>query len=513
MSRPNILLITADQWRGDCLGAAGHPTLRTPNLDALANDAVLFRNHYCATAPCSPARASLYTGLYQMNHRVVRNGAPLADGFDTIAKAARRAGYRPTLFGYTDTCLDPRLLAPEDPALTSYEGVLPGMEVGQLLLEDYKPWLTWLSKRGHAIATRHEAHTPAMEPGERVSLQSPPYGADETPTAFLLEKMQDWLDERQGEDAPFFAHLSFIRPHPPFVVPEPYNSLYDPQEGPDYARHNCATSEAASHPFSELMIETNRLSSYVCYDEEGNPEKGGRVKDLSAHDISRLRALYYGMISEVDAVIGRLIASLKARGLWENTVFIFTSDHGEMMGDHWMLGKGGFHASSYHVPLIIRTPDGGRGESVSAFTSSADIFPTLLELLGDEATNALDGTSLMEHVCGNAVSGWRDAAFYEYDFRTQRASRSDLKARMRQEECSLAVLRDEKYHYVHIPGFAPLLFDLEVDPHCLINMAEEPDYIRTRLAYAEKLLDLRARHMDETLARYLVGQQGAVVTE
>nr|WP_321457871.1 sulfatase-like hydrolase/transferase [uncultured Cohaesibacter sp.] len=513
MSRPNIMIITADQWRGDCLGAVGHPTIKTPNLDAIAADAVLFRNHYCATAPCSPARATLYTGLYQMNHRVVRNGAPLADGFDNLAKAGRRAGYKPTLFGYTDTCLDPRTLAPDDPALKSYEGILPGMDVQQLLLEDYKPWLTWLKKRGHVIETRHEAHTPPVEPGERVSLLSLPYGADETPTAFLMEKMEDWLDERQEEDSPFFAHLSFIRPHPPFVVPEPYNSMYEPDDGPEFSRHKCATAEAASHGFSELMIDTNALSGFVCYDEDGNPEQGGKVKDLSAHDLSRIRALYYGMISEVDAVIGRLVSSLKERGLWENTVFIFTSDHAEMMGDHWLLGKGGFHASSYHIPLIIRTPDGARGETVNAFTSSADVFPTLLEVLGEEATNSLDGTSLMEHVYGNAVSGWRDAAFYEFDFRAQRAERADLKARMRQEECSLAVLRDEKFHYVHIPGFPALLFDLEKDPHCLTNVAEEEGYLRTRLIYAEKLLDVRARHMDETLARYCVTPQGAVVTD
>ena len=513
MSRPNIILITADQWRGDCLGAVGHPTIQTPNLDALAADAVLFRNHYCATAPCSPARATLYTGLYQMNHRVVRNGAPLADGFDTLAKAGRRAGYQPTLFGYTDTALDPRIFAPDDPALKTYENVLPGMDVQQLLLEDYKPWLTWLKKRGHCVETFHEAHTPAMEPGERVSMAAPDYGADETPTAFLLEKVEEWLDEQRGEDDPFFAHLSFIRPHPPFVVPEPYNGMYDPEEGPDFARHPCATAEATSHPFADLMMQTNGLSSFVVYDEEGNPQQGGKVKDLSAHDLNRIRAIYYGMISEVDAVIGRLIVSLKVRGLWENTVFVFTSDHAEMMGDHWMLGKGGFHASSYHIPLIIRTPDGGRGESVTAFTSSADILPTLLELMGEDASNTLDGTSLMEHVCGNPVSGWRDAAFYEFDFRAQRAGSAELKARMRQEECSLAVLRDEAFHYVHIPGFPALLFDLQKDPHCLTNVAEDEAYIRTRLHYAEKLLDVRTRHMDETMARYMMTPGGAVITD
>ncbi|WP_319530290.1 sulfatase-like hydrolase/transferase, partial [uncultured Cohaesibacter sp.] len=199
MNRPNIILITADQWRGDCLGAMGHETIRTPNLNALAADGVLFRNHYCATAPCSPARASLYTGLYQMNHRVVQNGAPLADTFDNLAKAARRSGYRPTLFGYSDTAQDPRNRHPHDPDLTSYEMVLPGFHVGQILLEDDKPWVSWLRRRGHDIEDPAQVHIPEMEDEERVSMKAPVYRADETPTAFLIEKFDEWLDEREGE--------------------------------------------------------------------------------------------------------------------------------------------------------------------------------------------------------------------------------------------------------------------------------------------------------------------------
>ncbi|RUU66329.1 phosphonate monoester hydrolase, partial [Mesorhizobium sp. M2C.T.Ca.TU.009.01.2.1] len=121
-SHPNVLLITCDQWRGDCLSAAGHPVVKTPNVDALAAEGVLFRRHYGGAAPCSPARACLYTGLYQMNNRVCRNGTPLDARHGNIALSARAAGYDPTLFGYTDVSLDPRQLSPEDPRLRSYEG-------------------------------------------------------------------------------------------------------------------------------------------------------------------------------------------------------------------------------------------------------------------------------------------------------------------------------------------------------------------------------------------------------
>ena len=513
MSRPNIILITADQWRGDCLGSTGHPSIKTPNLDALAADAVLFKNHYATTAPCSPSRASLYTGLYQMNHRVVQNGAPLAHGLDNLARAARRSGYLPTLFGYTDTSLDPRVVHANDPDLTSYEHVLPGMHVGQLLPENDKPWITWLKSRGHVIDDIDQVHIPDMEAGERVSMKAPLYGEDETQTRFLVGKFDEWLDERQGDDNPFFAHLSFLRPHPPFIVPSPYNDMYDAADGGAFARHLCADAEAASHPLIALMQQHQPMTSFLNYDAEGDFGPTDLVRDLSAHDIARIRALYYGMISEVDAGIGQLIGNLKARGLWENTLFVFTSDHAEMMGDHWMLGKGGYHKGSYHIPLIIRAPQGGRGLSAEAFTSSADILPTLLEIWDGEATNSLDGTSLMEHVCGNPVSGWRDAAFFEFDYRALRARDADLKARMPQQQCSLAVLRDEQFHYVHCPGFPALLFDLANDPDCLVNVAGEQSYLATRLTYAEKLLDLRARHLDETLARYLLSDAGAVVID
>ena len=122
----NVLLITADQFRGDCLSALGHDFVKTPHLEALASDGALFRNHYCQATPCSPARASLLTGLYQLNHRVVRNGTPLDRRHDNLARMVRRHGHDPVLFGYTDQTRDPRETAGDDPWVATFEGVLPG---------------------------------------------------------------------------------------------------------------------------------------------------------------------------------------------------------------------------------------------------------------------------------------------------------------------------------------------------------------------------------------------------
>jgi arylsulfatase A-like enzyme len=221
--RPNVLLITADQWRGDCLSALGHPAVRTPNIDALAAEGVLFRRHYAGTAPCSPARATLYTGLYQMNNRVCRNGSPLDARFDNLALAARRGGYEPTLFGYTDTAPDPRNLNVNDPHLTTYEGVLPGFTARQLLPEHEKQWLSWLRARGHAEATSRDIHIPLGAKPGAISNGEPAYSKDETQTAFLVGEFERWLGEQA---APWFAHVSLLRPHPPFSVPAPYNTMF-----------------------------------------------------------------------------------------------------------------------------------------------------------------------------------------------------------------------------------------------------------------------------------------------
>src|SRR3954466_11961062 len=144
----NVLLITLDQFRGDCLSVAGHPLVRTPNLDALAADGVRLSRHYSQAAPCGPGRAALYTGMYQMNNRVVANGTPLDARFDNVALAARRAGYAPALFGYTDQAVDPREVGEDDPRTESYEGVLPGFDAILDLTRTYDAWVEWLIGRG-----------------------------------------------------------------------------------------------------------------------------------------------------------------------------------------------------------------------------------------------------------------------------------------------------------------------------------------------------------------------------
>ncbi|KZD11563.1 alkaline phosphatase family protein [Oceanibaculum pacificum] len=504
----NILLITADQWRGDTLGAVGHPVVRTPHIDALAAAGTLFRRHYANAAPCGPSRASLLTGLYPHNHRSIRNGTPLDARFTNIALEARKAGYDPVLFGYTDSSPDPRALPPGDPRLESYEGVLPGFTVGVRLGEDSKPWLADLKAKGYAVpGPGHAIYQPAPA-GLDPSLDSS-RGPTFAPAIFTAQDSETWwLTDRaiqhlsmQGEE-PFFLHLSYLRPHPPFIAPEPYHALYDPDAVPAPVRAGSLAAEKAQHPFLKILLEAVRQESFFQHGD-------GLATDLTERDIRQLRATYYALLSEVDANLGRLFAFLKAQGLWENTLVALTTDHGEQLGDHHLLGKQGYFEGSYHIPLILRDPDAAGGGQVDVFTESVDVMPTLLDRLGLPIPDQCDGRSLGGFLDGEAApADWRRAVCSLFDFRDAHEPVLQRPLGLKADQCTLMAWREERWKYVHFTALPPLLFDLEADPHELRNLAADPAYAPVALACAQRLLSWRMEHEEGTLANLQLGPGG-----
>lgn len=502
----NILLITADQWRADCTGYAGHRLVKTPNLDAFAADGTAFLNHFAPTAPCSPARACLYTGLYQMNTRVVRNGTPLGDRFDNMARAARRAGYDPVLFGYTDQSPDPATLPPDDPDLRTYEGVLPGFRARVRLPSDEKAWLSWLRAQGLELYDQPRAHLPVGAAPGTVSSAPPAYGKDQTQTAFLTDEFIRWLGE-QDAGRPWFAHISHLRPHPPFIVPAPYNTMVDPADVALPARATSAAAEAAAHPLMDYALRLTPKSSFV-------PAAGGLVRDFADDEIRQIAATYYGMIAEVDDQLGRTFDAVKAAGQWDDTLIVFTSDHAEMLGEHYAFGKGGYFDGSQRIPLVIRDPRAAtRGARVASFTSAVDVFPTLLDTIGTAATHRLDGRSLTPLLDGGVPAGWRDAIQWEYDFRDVSTGVAERFFGLSSTRLNLAVVRSARWKYVHFAALPPLLFDLENDPGELHNLAADPAHASIRLELAERLLSWRAEHLDQTLALMELTPDGVVAAE
>ncbi len=502
----NILLITADQWRADCLSAVGHPVVRTPNIDALASAGVLFRRHYTQAAPCAPARASLYTGLYQMNHRVCRNGTPLDRRHDNIALAARRVGHAPTLFGYTDTGVDPRAHHPADPALLTWEGVLPGMEARAELRDGYEDWRSWLAARGVAIPDEDPLtlFAPVTGPADPPSGAPALYRAEDSPTAYLTESFLRWLSERR--DRPFFAHISWLAPHPPFIAPAPYHERFDSHAGPDFVRAaGGVTAERAQHPWLDHLFD---------HLGKGGFRQGaqGSATDWRTEDTHAIRRAYWGLIAEIDDHIGRIVEALRACGAWDRTLIVLTTDHGEMMGDHHLFGKGGYFDQSFHIPLIVRDPSrpAAHGTTVGAFTEAVDVMPTILEAIGAPVPHQLDGRSLVPFLDGHAPRAWREAVHWEFDFREVATGRAQRALGLPAERCNLAVHRTERVKYVHFAGLPPLLFDLEHDPGELTDRAGDPAWRDVRLACAEALLAWRAEHLDRTLTHIELTDRGPV---
>ncbi len=206
MTPGNVLLVTVDQWRGDCLSVLGHPVVETPNLDRLAAGGTVFANHWAQSAPCGPSRACLYTGTYSMTNRVLANGTPLDARFTNLAVEARAGGYDPVLVGYTDVSVDPRGLAPDDPRLFSYEGVLPGFEaVVDLRSQTLRPWIGWLVELGYErpadVADIYAADPTVAGAADHGPSWAPPvYRAEHSDTAFLTDGLMEWLAARSGVD-------------------------------------------------------------------------------------------------------------------------------------------------------------------------------------------------------------------------------------------------------------------------------------------------------------------------
>ncbi len=494
---PNILLVTVDQWRGDLLGTAGHPFARTPTLDALAREGTRFARHTCQAYPCGPARAGLVTGLYAHKHRAITNGTPLDARHPTLFTELRRAGYLPTLFGYTDTAPDPRGRSERDPDLADYEGVCAGLAVDTLLVERATPWLAHLRGRGVAIPDPDAGREGVF--ARRGFGEAAVFAAEDSETAFLADRFLAWLGVAGAK--PFCAHLSFVAPHPPFAAADPWHRLVDPASVSMPVRGTAPAVERAQHPLVGALLDAATLRSFA-------PGLDGPPEAADEATIRTVRATYAGLAAEVDHHLGRVVAALREDGRWDRTVVVFTADHGEQLFDHWMLGKAGYFDQSAHVPLILRDPrpasDGGRGRTVEHFTESIDLLPTLLALAGLSAPRNCDGQSLLPWLAGDTPPGWRDEAHWSFDFRDVRTRRMERALGLPSTWCNLQVVRTDRLKYVHFAGLPPVLFDLREDPHELINRAGDPACAALRGEGLDRMLTWRQRFEEETLTGYLL---------
>jgi arylsulfatase A-like enzyme len=484
-SYKKVLWITADEFRPDCIGAAGNTLIQTPNLDLLAREGVLFKNAFCQGSPCAPSRSCMHTGRYLCSTGVLDNLTPLADAHDSLPALVSEHGCKAAIAGYNDYARDPAILPEGHPHRNalSYDHFLPGYEV--VLKHDYDSpeWYQWLQEKGYAAddcnrETMYSHQIPTEGRGGHLPLYFPAhYKAEHSEARFVTEKAIRYLQSQEKND--WLFSLNYIKPHGPYICPDPYHALYSPED----------MTEPLRRP-QELENDHPYISR--CRNDWAQTE----LKIES--EWRELRACYYGMITELDHCIGLLFDYLKQSGQWEETLIIFTADHGTYLGDHYLAGKPHFYDAAIHVPMIIRDPDSAadplRGHAAEGFIESVDIAPTICDFLGVPPHPRFQGKSVLPYLRGHEGASLKNEIFYEFYYYNLLRDTEGVCP----EECRLWVVRDKAYKYVQFGEIAmpAQLFDLKKYPSEFDNVAALPSYAPVVAAYCQQLIRWRIRNED-----------------
>ena len=498
----NVLFIMADQLRRDYLSCYGALHLSTPHIDALAAKGVRFDNAYAQGPVCGVSRMSYYTGRYMSSHGSTWNFVPLPLHNVTLGDYLRPLGLRVAVVGKTHFVpdrvglrrLNATLSAPE--AGWSLEGGFEpyarddGVWSGPTMPLDNNyaaylrahgfpgtnPWHDWANSARAADGTilsgwdMRWAHLPAAAPEPA------------TETAYTTDRAIEFIEECAGE--PWCLHLSYIKPHWPYVAAYPYHALYSADDVPDPVR--APSEHLAPHPV--LAGFQSQPASRTFSNE------------------SRRRHVipaYMGLIKQLDDHIGRLCALLTERKLWDSTLVVFCSDHGDYLGDHWLGEKELFHDTVVAVPLIVVHPSATsrRGAVEQRLVESIDLLPTFIDALGGAApSHQLEGRSLLPLLLSDApATPWREYAVSEGDY----AFRSDVRERtgLPVDGCRMVMLRSEDWKYIHYENLPPQLFDLRGDPLELCDRGTDPALAAVREQHRCALFDwLRNRRIHPTVS-------------
>jgi arylsulfatase A-like enzyme len=419
MPRPlNFLLITTDQMRADHMGCAGNPVIRTPNLDRLAAGGVCLDRAYVSNPLCTPNRATMATGRMPRNHGAWSNGISLPTGEQTVADVLAARGYHTALLGKGHLAtygqskepplFDSRESWNDGRMTTAWTGPYYGFQECVLTV-GHGPWGfeaghygAWLKENFPDVLARGWKD---VKPSPTGALQcfTPSVPIEAHPSTYVGTLGCDYLSRRAADGRPFMAWVSFPDPHHAFCPPAPYDTMHDPRDVvlPQLG----AEALADKPPHFRRAYEGGELWEGI--------NRSDILKDVTEPQLREIIARTYGMIALVDENIGRLLAALDEIGLAENTVVIFTSDHGDLMGDCGLIFKGPFLLEGLiRVPMIWRVPRGARRAHSQGLFSSCDIAPTILALAGIDVPQWMDGLAQPELAAGGSAR--RDAAFIEF---------------------------------------------------------------------------------------------------
>ncbi|MCP1643202.1 arylsulfatase A-like enzyme [Pseudomonas citronellolis] len=499
MSQPqpirNVLYIMCDQLRRDYLSCYGHPHLHTPNIDRLAAEGVRFARAYTQGTICGPSRMSSYTGRYVSSHQVSWNAVPLPLEELTLGDYLRPAGIRTALVGKTHATanlegmqalgVDPQSERGQQLAEAGFEpydrndGIYPDGELFADKRESapYTHYLRGLGYAGdnpwHDWANAAEGANGEVLSGWQMRNAGLPTRLPEphSETVYATSRAIDFMRE-QG-DEPWCLHLSYIKPHWPYIAPAPYHALYGP--GQVLPALRAAPGEESEHPVYKAF-QQHQESLNFSREEVRNT----------------VIPTYMGLIRQIDDQLGRLFEHMQSSGRWDDTLIVFTSDHGDYLGDHGLGEKEFLLEPAVGVPLLIRDPraaaDASRGTVEQALVQSIDVLPTLLDAFAlPPAAHRVEGRSLQPLLHGQRPADWRDYAIAEYDYAFQAPARERLGRPI--DACRMYMVRSERWKYLAYDGFRPQLFDLQADPGELRDLGAEPACADVREQHQRYLFD------------------------
>ncbi|KRG15775.1 sulfatase [Virgibacillus soli] len=480
--RPNILLITTDQQHWNTIGAF-NSEIETPNLDRLVKEGTTFTKAYCPNPTCTPSRASMITGMYPSQHGAWTLGTKLQEDRHVVGEDFQEAGYRTTLIGKAH--FQPLHSTEEYPSIEAYpilqdleywrefNGPFYGFDHVELARNHTNEahvgqhYALWMEEKGLSNWRDYFlSPTGNMDPHETYKWKLPEkYHYNN----WIAERSNAMLEEYKNNDENFFLWSSFFDPHPEYLVPEPWDTMYDskdltipkvtPKEHEKNPPHFRKTQEDAPD-FSDLYESGKEIHGYRSHHYY---EYGSKFK-LTDYDRKKIVSTYYGMISMLDKYVGKILDKLDALGLAENTIVVFTTDHGHLFGQHGMQAKGGFHYEDLiKLPFIVRYPGHvPEGRVTSAMQSLVDLAPTFLSFCNVPIPISMTGVDQKLVWLGKKELA-RDHIICEF---RHEATKIHQKTYVN-ERYKLTVYYNRNYGE---------LFDLETDPGEINNLWDNPAY-------------------------------------
>ncbi|MBL0422913.1 sulfatase-like hydrolase/transferase [Ramlibacter sp. AW1] len=479
----NVLFIMCDQLRPDYLSCYGG-VLQTPNIDRIAARGLRFDRAFVTSGVCGPSRTSFYTGRYPISHRVTWNRVPLPLDELTLGDYLAEAGRPLHLLGKTHFVPDAARLRrlrpdPEQRRLLDEGGFTPVERYdGHFEPAADSPYRRYLIDQGYKGPTPWTDYVIGSTgaDGQFASgwyMRNAPLAARvaaaDSETAYLTSRAIGFI-EQQG-DTPWALHLSYIKPHWPYKAPAPYHTLYGAADAPRPVRAD--HERVDPHP---VFGAYQRLEESECFAQD--------------HVVDAIRPVYMGLVKQIDDELGRLLDRLEQLGRLDDTLIVFTSDHGDLAGDHWLGEKEYFFEPVMRIPLIVSDPSAAarasRGTASEAMVECIDVVPTVLDFLGlPSQEHRVEGRSLLPLLRGGQPGEWRSQVFGHLDY-AYREARTFLGRGP--QECNGFMVRGERYKYIWWEGYRSQLFDLQEDPQELHDLGTDPGLEPVRRAMREDLL-------------------------